>query len=239
MNRIKRLGDATAFELALAKTPVMVTIVCCIFGVAVVYFSAPFTGLMALMTLIPMIIAFQRIISDNFNGKNRVFCGQFPFTAGERLCAKLTVCMLMFVFYGILLHGTLVVYSVLPDNFHEISLTGIVLDISPNHLPVDIAWYIVITLSSGLFLAATLLTAGAFENKEKKKKKDNKTKIFLRNFFVYIIMFSILTFRSEIEKLLCNKCEDISAIIVIPINLCFAAILIYVSYKKMKQRITD
>lgn len=238
MNRVKRLGDATAFELALAKTPVMVTIVCCIFGTAAIYFSQPFAILMVAITLFPIIFALQRIFSDNFNGRNMLFCRQFSFTAGETLCAKLTVTMLMFTFYGVLFVGALLLFDMLPENFSPNSAMSILFAVSPSNLMGGITGYIATTLSGGLFFATIFLSLGAFEDRNK-RTKDSKAKIFLKKLSTPVIVFAFSFFRAEIVEFLRGKAMGLGTIITVIVTLCFAAVLIYISYRKMRSYMTD
>ena len=236
MNKIKRLGEATALEIALAKTPVMLTIAMCILGVAIIYFAQSFTAFMTVLTLFPIAYVVQGIASDNFNGKNMLFCRQFGFTAAETLAAKLTVLMLLFSFYTILLVGALVIYDMLPENYnaHSIVATFVV---TPRHMVADTACYIASALSGALFLAAALLTNGAFDYKDE-KEKDSKLRAFLKKLFTVIIIF-LFVFRSDIAERLFVGNMHVKMLITIIVSLCLAATLIYVSYRKMKQYMTD
>lgn len=236
MNKIKRLGEATALEIALAKTPVMLTIAMCIFGVAIIYFAQPFTAFMTILTLFPIAYAVQGIASDNFNGKNMLFCRQFGFTAAETLAAKLTVLMLLFSFYSILLAGALVIYDILPENYNPHSIVASFV-VTPRHMVADIFRYILSALSAGLFLAAALLTNGAFDYKDE-KEKDSKLKAALKKLFTVGFIF-LFVFRSEIAERLFVGNMHVKMIFSIIVSLCLATTLIYVSYRKMKQYMTD
>lgn len=233
MNKLKRLGDATLLEFKMAETPVFLTMTCCLLGVVTWYFSMFFTLIFMLVAVAGMGMALTRITEDNLLGRNMVFSRQFGFSLRETIVAKMTVMTLVTTMCYLPFFGVILLESLSPENYSRYSLITLT-DILPSNIVQGMVCFILTGVVGAMLLSAFCLTWGAYAGPKVDRRGRRKRSMPTRLLGAALV-FCIVYFRPITIKKIHFAGLYGSTVILLAINTCLIAIMIYLIRRKLRE----
>ncbi len=239
MNKLKRLGNATELEFALARTPIMMVIVLAVVSTVSLYLSVLFSVILALINLIVVVVAIKRIADDNFNGKNLMFCRQFGFTVSEIFWAKTVTVALVAASYKILLSAGSVLTALLPDVYEFGSFATTNTTITPETMLPLVSLMVANAFVDSFTLGALAVALGAYSREKNllvKKEKAygiKKMGLYTLIFFYFMVLPIVMKLDFFVNH------YTATLIVSLPVYIVFFVAFALIAQRRMRSYITE